>query len=467
MHQFWQEFPHRQQVASACSLFTFSLQAVPLGQTTSGNERRINWVAHFRVTHPLYFFLEMAQRRPINHAARFCCVRCLHVGKDIMERQHTTKSKNKNNRGPVLEDAREKLLKDLRFDAYAASTRFASHVQLIKLVKSTAAWRSVREERFNKGSYRNAVFFEDHRGRDAVSVRWNWNECFLEVKGERTPEIVSKLRALYKHQVSRVDVCIDRVGKTAYARLLRQVMLVKRSDSRLRGNDPTDKDHPEDGRGYRFGSVTSELMVRLYEKGRSPEFRGKNVNDWVRLEWQIRPKTKQRKQLASTLDPLAVLMINGTARKLAQVVCRLRLERLEIAPELPSRTSEVVQHVLRQYKGRFIEHAKDIGGVQNLLALIGKSINGQEWICHPVKKDLFPLTGGLDLTSAMRWVKGELPRSREPIGRSVRSMLRLDVERHTKARFDADQAFSRTLMADEQESEPVSYVMAGIGSVAH
>ena len=131
------------------------------------------------------------------------------------------------------------------------------------------------------------------------------DRVMLEVKGTRTPAVVEAVRASYPHRCTRVDSCADFDAPGAFDRVLGAVMDAKK-DHRLYGESRGDwDDFPELGRTQYLGAATSPVKLRLYEKGKQPEYRHLNRSDWCRLEIQVRPQ-KEAKQAYAGLSALEV-----------------------------------------------------------------------------------------------------------------------------------------------------------------
>ena len=93
-------------------------------------------------------------------------------------------------------------------------------------------------------------------------------------------------------------------------------MVVKRRH-RLRGKRDGDwQDFPELGRTQYLGTPKSVSMLRLYEKGKQPEYLHLARPDWVRAEIQVRP-AKEAKQEYSKLSALEVWGASSWTRELA------------------------------------------------------------------------------------------------------------------------------------------------------
>ena len=68
-----------------------------------------------------------------------------------------------------------------------------------------------------------------------------------------------------------------------------------------------------------MGAATSPTRMRLYEKGKQPEYRHLGRNDWVRAEVQARP-AKEAKEAFAQLSPSDVWGAAAWSRELAGVV---------------------------------------------------------------------------------------------------------------------------------------------------
>lgn len=179
----------------------------------------------------------------------------------------------------------------LRFDGYTATTTEANHLELVDLFDYMKNGFSVKQGHgFHQ--FANRVAFKDETGSEVGAVQWGGKQgdrTMIEVKGERSPEVVERLRSRYKHRCTRMDSAADFDAPGAFPRLLAVCMAVKRRH-RLKGRREGDwEDFPELGRTQYLGSPQSVAMLRLYEKGRQPEYVHLARENWVRAEIQVRP----------------------------------------------------------------------------------------------------------------------------------------------------------------------------------
>lgn len=214
-----------------------------------------------------------------------------------------------------------------RFDAYTATTRAAKGHDFFVMLNRA-------DDKFREGKghhgFAHRASFTGRDGAEAASVSWGGTHgdlVMIEAKGERTPGIVSRLRASYEHRCTRVDSCHDVEAPGAFESLLKPCLEVKRSH-KLKGSKAGDwEDFPEDGRTLYIGANTSPVKLRLYEKGHQPEYRHLNRPDWVRIELQVRP-AKDAKDAYSHADSLAVWGASKWSRELAGLVLAAELAPL-------------------------------------------------------------------------------------------------------------------------------------------
>ena len=248
-----------------------------------------------------------------------------------------------------------------RFDAYTATTRAAKPQDLIPLV-----WHpgdKIRQGRGHHG-FKERASFVSSCGTETGSVSWGGTHgelVMIEAKGERTPEAVERLRATVEHRCTRVDSCHDVEQPGAFETLLESCTAVKKAH-RIKGGKAGDwDDFPEDGRTLYLGASQSAVRLRLYEKGKQPEYRHLNRPDWARIEVQVRP-AKEAKDTYSQADALAVWGASRWTREIAAAVLAA-----ELAP-LPAGTTyrlddqeRALRHMCRQYGAHLIGLHNDLG----------------------------------------------------------------------------------------------------------
>lgn len=254
-----------------------------------------------------------------------------------------------------------------RFDGYTATTRAGKYSELVGLLIQQGTDR-LRQGRGHHG-FKERVAVCDVSGFETGSISWGGSHgdlVMVEVKGERTPHIVERLRSTYEHRCTRVDSCydVDEIG--AFDSLLTQCIGVKKQ-FKLKGSKAGDwEDFPEDGRTLYLGAQASPVRSRLYEKGRQPEYRHLNRPNWIRLELQVRP-SKDAKDVFSKADSLAVWGASAWSKELASRVLAAEL------PSLPagtvyrqSETERAIAWMCKQYGPHLLTLRNDLGSWESV-----------------------------------------------------------------------------------------------------
>lgn len=261
----------------------------------------------------------------------------------------------------------------VRFDAYTATTTAVNPHQLAALFGSDLTQHEGRG--FHQFGHR--VGFKDHSGSEVGSVQWggvHGERSMIEVKGERSPEVVERLRRLCAHRVTRMDPCADFDAPRAFQTLYRQCLAVKRLH-RIKGEKRGDwDDHPEQGRTFYVGSPQSVAMVRLYEKGRQPEYRHLSRDNWVRLEAQIRP-SREHKTEFSQLSPIEAW---GASRWTRDLAGRVLADHVDPHPAgttwRKSERDQALEWMCRQYGSHLLSLQQDLGDWQSVGLTLGSML---------------------------------------------------------------------------------------------
>lgn len=252
----------------------------------------------------------------------------------------------------------------IRFDAYTATSRDCNPHQLIQILADSAGdGHTVGQGRgFHTFGHRIAV--KDASGSEVGAVQWGGMQgdlSMIEVKGESTPTAVEALRERFFHRVTRVDACADFDAPRAFERLLDPCLEVK-AEHRLKGARFGDwEDFPEEGRTLMLGAPSSAVRVRLYEKGKQPEYRHLKRPDWARIEVQVRP-AKEAKASFNRLSPAAVWGASKWTRDLAAKVLQQHVDP-HPAGTTYRRTERdaALAWMCRQYGPHLVSLADDLG----------------------------------------------------------------------------------------------------------
>ena len=254
----------------------------------------------------------------------------------------------------------------IRFDAYSATMTTAKPADLVQLLMDQSGGDQVTMTQ-GRGfhTFADRVAVKDSSGSEFGAVSWGGRQgdrCMIEVKGERTPGAVDALRARYWHRVTRVDACADFDQSGAFEALLAPCIEVKKAH-RLKGSKMGDwDDFPEDGRTLYLGSPKSAVRVRLYEKGKQPEYRHLQRENWARIEVQARPAKEHKAEFAA-LSPSDVWGASTWTRELA---ARVLAQHIDPHPagttyRLTER-DRALEWMCKQYGPHLLSLAQDLGG---------------------------------------------------------------------------------------------------------
>jgi DNA relaxase NicK len=174
-----------------------------------------------------------------------------------------------------------------------------------------------------------------------------------------------------------LDTCADFDAPRAFQRLYRQCVAVKRAH-RLKGEKRGDwEDHPEEGRTFYIGSPQSVAMVRLYEKGRQPEYRHLGRENWARLELQVRPARVAKESFAH----VDAMQAWGATKWSSQLAGRVLADHVDPHPAGTTwRLSErdrALEWMCRQYGPHLLSLRADLGDWQSVGLTLSEIIKAQ------------------------------------------------------------------------------------------
>jgi hypothetical protein len=261
----------------------------------------------------------------------------------------------------------------VRFDAYTATTEALKHSDVLPWLFRAS---DVLQEGRGFHTFGHRLSVKDEAGDEVGALQWGGRQgarLMVEVKGERTPEVVERLRSVADHRCTRVDSCVDFERPGAFEALLEPVLRVK-ADHKLYGEKRGDWEYPELGRTQMLGADSSPIKARLYEKGKQPEYRHLSRPDLARLELQIRPQ-KDAKQTYSKLSALQVWGASRWTRELAAYVLQ---EHLNPYPpgtvRKDSQRDRALRWMTKQYGPHLTSLAVDLGGWDVLGLTLGEMV---------------------------------------------------------------------------------------------
>lgn len=261
----------------------------------------------------------------------------------------------------------------LRFDGYSATTQAANPHQLIALFGEGFTQREGR----GYHSFGHKVSIVDESGTEAGSVMWGGaqrDRSMIEVKGEHSPRVVEALRGAFPHRATRLDACADFDAPGAFERLDAACVAIK-GKFRLKGEQRGDwLDFPELGRTRMLGGVSAVSRLRLYEKGKQPEYVHLAKPDWARIEAQVRP-AKDAKDAFAKASPQDVWGASPWLRELAGLVL---LEHIDPHPAGTIWRKTSLEHrltwICRQAGPTLLELLAEVGTWECLGLTLGEKV---------------------------------------------------------------------------------------------
>lgn len=270
----------------------------------------------------------------------------------------------------------------VRFDAYSATTTAAKQTEVLSLLAQTAGLGAFHRMQQGKGfhTFGERIGVKGQDGVEWASVMWGGRQgerVMVEVKGENTPKAVEALRSAFPHRCTRVDACADFDAPGAFESLLGACQEVKR-DHRLKGEKQGDwDDFPELGRTLYLGARSSVSRVRLYEKGKQPEYRHLERPDWARIEVQVRP-AKEAKTEYSRLQPAEVWGASAWTRELAGKVLQAHVDPHPAGTTYRQSELEArIEWMCRQYGASLVELKELLGSWECVGLTLGETIKAQ------------------------------------------------------------------------------------------
>lgn len=266
----------------------------------------------------------------------------------------------------------------IRFDAYSATmTGQKSHVLTQILIDQAGADLTFHQGRGHH-SFGERLAVKDSTGSEIGSVQWggaHGERMMFEVKGQYSPGAVEALRCLCHHRVTRVDACADFDAPSAFESLLGPCIEVKQKHN-LKGEKRGDwEDFPELGRTQYIGAPTSPVRVRLYEKGKQPEYRHMDRPNWTRIEVQARP-AKDAKSAFSHVSPADVWGASTWSRELAGMVLQEHIDPHPAGTTYRlSERDKALAWMCKQYGKHLVSLAADLGGWECLGLTLKEILN--------------------------------------------------------------------------------------------
>ena len=266
----------------------------------------------------------------------------------------------------------------VRFDAYTATTQDAKPTEVLPWLLTRAGDSIHMGKGFH--TFAERVWVNDQAGDQVAAVSFGGaqgDRIMVEVKGERTPEVVERLRGRFEHRCTRVDSCFDLEAPGAFEDLLEPGLKAK-AEHKLWGERRGDWEMPELGRTQYLGAPSSAIRARLYEKGKQPEFRHLGRFDLVRLEIQVRPA----KEAKDEFSKLSALEVWGASKWTRQLAAEVLQQHLDAHPpgtvRKDTKRDQALRWMVKQYAPHLVSLAADLGGWKELGLTLGEMVREQK-----------------------------------------------------------------------------------------
>ena len=253
----------------------------------------------------------------------------------------------------------------VRFDAYTATLKGPKPDDLMGILFDQVGIGASFYASKGFHTFGQRLAIKDSGGHEVGAVQYGGyqgDRLMFEVKGELTPKAVEALRERFEHRVTRVDSCADFDAPGAFDRLLGACNEVKKGHGIYGTKDGDWEDHPEMGRTLYMGAKTSPVRLRLYEKGKQPDYVHLSRPDWCRIEAQVRPKSAEAKEEFSKLSALEVWGAGKWTRALAAKVLEAHVDPHAAGTVYRlSDHEKALRFMCKQYGAHLLELASETG----------------------------------------------------------------------------------------------------------
>ncbi|MBV7267558.1 replication initiation factor domain-containing protein [Erythrobacter ani] len=175
----------------------------------------------------------------------------------------------------------------------------------------------------------------------------------VECTGRASPVLAEYLREHYEHKPTRIDHAMDIRDFGLFDKIAQFARGFARSN-RLKLSFAGDWANQYEGRTVYIGSRTSQVFVRVYEKGiKTAKENGlpltADLRDLVRIELEFKPQTKAAKALAPTITGPEMWGSTDWTRQFADRVLGMGAKRVSIRDQRVSNDERSRRLMAQQY----------------------------------------------------------------------------------------------------------------------
>lgn len=256
----------------------------------------------------------------------------------------------------------------MRFDAYQATIeKPPAYLRDALAERSGGEWVEARPSERSAATHELLIGGQVHMEM-FEGGRYEWPH--LKAMGSVSDDAATLIRAVAPvHLVARADVCEDLEAPGWFDRAFAYMVDLAKAErvKPMRAGD-WDSDHQE--RTFYLGATSSDVRVRLYEKGKQmrseyPAAADQFPLDWVRVEAQVRPRHRESKRTMSLVPASEFWGCSRWSRRLSDELLGVDAPRHSIGTKWnPHKELEKTEHhFIIQYR-RMIEQRAEIEGSQ-------------------------------------------------------------------------------------------------------
>lgn len=196
----------------------------------------------------------------------------------------------------------------------------------------------------------------------------------VQVQGAASTAVAAAVRSRWVHEVTRVDACQDFDQADAFQRLTDDAIGFAQ-DWGLKLRTDGDWITGEDGRTLYVGSRKSPAMLRIYEKGKQPQYalREDVSRNWVRAELETHPKGRQRWESA-LVTPAEVWGMSRWSQALHEQWTGLDVGRIDPTAWNQPDDERAFRFMVQQY-GPMLFRQANLHGREEMTARLWRTID--------------------------------------------------------------------------------------------
>ncbi|WP_166546172.1 replication initiation factor domain-containing protein [Porphyrobacter sp. SLTP] len=213
----------------------------------------------------------------------------------------------------------------------------------------------------------NAVLLDEF-GKRLCSVRWGGanGTPFVECKGAVSPLISSLLRREFDHRPARLDVAIDRSAPKLFQRHVRITRKLARTYG-LKWEPKGDWITPDAGRTIVLGSRSSQVVLRVYEKGLELAAKQgleltEELRCLVRAEVEFKPQNRTARKQAITIRPDELWGVTEWLVEFSSKAFEIQAKKIKVTERREADYQRALRFMAQQYRAHLLRLLDDVGG---------------------------------------------------------------------------------------------------------